>query len=202
MAIIPLNSKREKVLNDFAKEYKERTLAFLSKYFFLCKEDCEDIFQEASITLYLSAIEGKLDHLTASLYTYFIGICQNKAHEQIRANKKLPSISMDDDIGEGKNADAIINKADKILCMIEEDEKLRSDRQQVVQSIVKQLPSPCNELLWAYYRDALSMVAIAKMFGYANENTAKVTKHRCMEKFSKKYYTSTTASTNSNVIIR
>ena len=202
MPIIQLNSKREKVLNDFAKEYKERTLAFLSKYFSLCKEDCEDIFQEASITLYLSAIEGKLDNLTASLYTYFIGICQNKAHEQIRANKKLPSISMDDDIGEGKNADAIINKADKILCMIDEDEKQRSERQQVVQSIVKQLPSPCNELLWAYYRDALSMVAIAKMFGYASENTAKVTKHRCMEKFSKQYNSSTSFSQNLNVISR
>lgn len=202
MPIIQLNSKRERVLNDFAKEYKGRTLAFLSKYFSLCKEDCEDIFQEASITLYLSAIEGKLDNLTASLYTYFIGICQNKAHEQIRANKKLPSISMDDDIGEGKNADAIINKADKILCMIDEDEKQRSERQQVVQSIVKQLPSPCNELLWAYYRDALSMVAIAKMFGYASENTAKVTKHRCMEKFSKKYNSSTSFSQNLNVISR
>lgn len=200
MPIIQLNSKREKVLNDFAKEYKERTLAFLSKYFSLCKEDCEDIFQDASISLYLSAIEGKLDNLTASLYTYFIGICRNKAHERIRANQKRPTISLDDDLENGKNTDSIISKADKILCLIDEDEKLRSERQQLVQSIVKQLPSPCNELLWAFYRDALSMIAIAKMFGYASENTAKVTKHRCMEKFSKQYNSSTSSSLILNVL--
>ena len=88
MAILPLNRKREKVLNDFAREYKTRTLTFLNQYFHLCKEDCEDVFQEASITLYLKATEGELDDLTSSLYTYFIGICKNKAFEQVRKTER------------------------------------------------------------------------------------------------------------------
>ncbi len=191
MAILPLNRKREKALNDFAKEYKTRTLAFLNQYFHLCKEDCEDVFQEASITLYLKATEGELENLTSSLYTYFIGICRNKAFEQVRKNKKSFALSFDEVDENGKNNETLVAKADRILQITEENEQRQRDREQMVQSIVKHLPSPCNELLWAYYRDVLSMKAIASMFGYASESVAKVTKHRCMEKFQKTYQAST-----------
>ena len=191
MAILPLNRKREKALNDFAKEYKTRTLAFLNQYYHLCKEDCEDVFQEASITLYQKATEGELDDLTSSLYTYFIGICKNKAFEQVRKNKKSFTLSFDEVDENGKNNETLVAKADRILQITEENEQQQIGREQMVQSIVKQLPSPCNELLWAYYRDVLSMKTIACMFGYASESVAKVTKHRCMEKFQKSYQTST-----------
>ena len=184
MALLPLHRKRDKVLNDFAKEYKERTIAFLGKYFYLCLEDCEDVFQESLITLYKSAIEGKLDNLTSSLYTYFMGICKNKAFEQIRSNKKHVNVSFDEAIGDGN---AVVTKADRILQISDEDEQNSTERQALVQQIVSQLPSPCNELLWSYYRDALSMKAIAAMFGYASESAAKVTKHRCLQKFNKCY---------------
>jgi len=52
---------------------------------------------------------------------------------------------------------------------------------------VKNLPSPCNELLWGYYGDGYSMKKLAEKLNYANENTVKVTKHRCCEKFRIKY---------------
>lgn len=123
MAILLLNRKREKALNDFAKEYKTRTLAFLNQYFHLCKEDCEDVFQEASITLYLKATAGELDDLTSSLYTYFIGICKNKAFEQVRKNKKSFTLSFDEVDKNGKNNETLIAKADRILQITEEDEQ-------------------------------------------------------------------------------
>ena len=81
----------------------------------------------------------------------------------------------------------ILNKADKILNMIDSNEKAEDERCSIVQDMLKQLPSPCKELLWSYYRDALSMKAIANMFNYASESVAKVTKHRCQEKFRKSY---------------
>lgn len=189
MAILPLHKKRDKVLNEFAKEYKERTLAFLKKYFRLSLEDCEDVFQEALITLYLSAVEGKLDDLKSSLYTYFIGICKNKAFEQVRSNKKHCAISLDDDFWNENGTGEIMAKADKILQIANAEEQDSAERQNIVQTIVQKLPSPCNELLWSFYRDALSMKVIATMFGYSSESAAKVTKHRCMEKFNKSYQT-------------
>ena len=189
MAIIPLNRKRDKVLNDFAKEYREKTLSYLHNAFSLSKEDCEDVFQESSIILFNAAVGGKLDNIKASLFTYFIGICNNKAHEQVRMNGKTFSCSIDDfssDDAEGKYS-FVLDRADKILAMTEQDEREEQERNGIVEDLVRKLPSPCNELLWSFYRDALSLKAIAQMFNYASEGAAKVTKHRCQEKFLKCY---------------
>ena len=178
-----------KVLNDFAKEYRGRTLSYLRNTFSLSKEDCEDVFQEASIVLYRAAVDGKLDNLTSSLYTYFIGICNNKAHEQLRANGKVQIVYIEDYSVEtnGERYNTILNKAEKLLGLIDKDERRANERDGIVSDMVKRLPSPCDKLLWSYYRDALSMRAIAKMFNYASESVAKVTKHRCQEKFRKNY---------------
>lgn len=189
MAIIHLNRKQNQILNDFARKYRDRTLTYLHNTFLLSIEDCEDVFQEASIILYRAAVDGKLDNLVSSLFTYFIGICNNKAHEQIRANDKLQLSSIDvfsSEEGE-QRYNVILSKADKILNMIDSNDKAECERNNIIQELVRKLPSPCNKILWAFYRDALSMKAIAQMFNYASEGTAKVTKHRCQEKFRKSY---------------
>lgn len=189
MATIPLNPKSSKVLNDFAKEYRSRTLSYLRNTFSLSKEDCEDVFQEASIVLYHAAVDGKLDKLTSSLYTYFIGICNNKAHEQLRANGKVQLVLWEDYSEEmvGKKYNTLLAKAERILTLIDNDEQKTNERNGIVFDMVKRLPTPCDKLLWSYYRDALSMKIIAQMFNYASESVAKVTKHRCQEKFRKNY---------------
>ena len=183
MAVISLNRKRDEALNEFARKYRDRTLCYLQKAFSLSREDCEDVFQESSIVLYRDAGNGKLDNRTSSLYTYFIGICKNKAHEQLRANGKayLPSIDDYSSDEEGRKYTVLLNKADRILNLIDSNEKEEQERNSIVQEMVKQLPSPCDEMLWSFYRDGLSMKAIAQMFKYASENAAKVTKHRCQE---------------------
>ena len=189
MAVISLNRKRDEALNEFARNYRDRTLCYLQKAFSLSREDCEDVFQESSIILYKDAGNGKLDNRTSSLYTYFIGICKNKAHEQLRANGKafLPSIDDYSSDEDERKYTVLLNKADKILNLIDSNEKEEYERNSIVQEMVKQLPSPCDEMLWSFYRDGLSMKAIAQMFKYASENAAKVTKHRCQEKFRNRY---------------
>lgn len=188
MAIISFNRKRDNILNDFARKYRDRTLSYLHNAFSLRLEDCEDVFQEASIVLYNAAVDGKLDDLKSSLYTYFIGICKNKARELMRANGKIPMSSIDEfNDDKDQQYSTILNKADRILNDIDTDEKSEQERNNVIHNLIKGMTSPCNELLWSYYRDALSMSAIAKMFNYASESVAKVTKHRCMEKFRKSY---------------
>ena len=189
MAVISLNRKRDEALNEFARKYRDRTLCYLQKAFSLSREDCEDVFQESSIVLYRDAGNGKLDNRTSSLYTYFIGICRNKAHEQLRANGKAQLPSIDELSGEENEHryNMVLNKADKILNTIDTDEKAEQERSGIVQDMVSRLPSPCNEILWSYYRDGLSMKAIAQMFKYASEGVAKVTKHRCQERFRERY---------------
>lgn len=190
MAHISINPARDRALNAFATEYRDRTLNYLSKSFSLNREDCEDVFQEASIVLYNAAVKGQLDNLNSSLYTYFIGICNNKAHEQLRANGKMKVESIDGYISADELSnrhDTLMNKVTKILEQEDENEKANEEQNRLVESMVKRLPPPCNELLWSYYRDALPMKAIAAMYGYASESVAKVTKHRCQERFRKTY---------------
>lgn len=187
MDTIVSNRTRERILNDFSKEYRDRTLSFLGKHFQLSFEDCEDVFQEASITLCLAAAKGALDDLTSSLYTYFIGICKNKAFEKLRTNKKHATVSLDDIFVTGDHSEVIADRADRLLNLVEEDEAPQIGLQLAVQDVVRNLPPPCDKMLWAYYRDELSMKSIASMFNYASENAAKVTKHRCMEKFRKTF---------------
>lgn len=189
MAIIPLNRKRDNVLNDFAKEYRDRTLSYLHGNFSLDSEDSEDVFQDALLILCEDLGKGKLDHLTSSLYTYFTGICKNKAHEKLRAKGKARVYSIDDyPLEENEQRyNVILNKADRILNILDIEEKEALERNRVVEDMVRELPPPCNKLLWSYYRDAFSMKAIAQMFKYASESVAKVTKHRCQEKFREKY---------------
>lgn len=77
------------------------------------------------------------------------------------------------------------SKINKILSF--DDGNFTEQKEALVRDIVKDLPSPCNELLWGFYRDGLSMKELAERHGYSNENTAKVTKHRCCDKFKKRF---------------
>jgi DNA-directed RNA polymerase specialized sigma24 family protein len=72
------------------------------------------------------------------------------------------------------------------LLSLEDDDIIERQKEDLVRSIVKDLPSPCNELLWGFYRDNLSLKALADMYNYS-EGSAKVTKHRCCEKFRIRY---------------
>ena len=67
------------------------------------------------------------------------------------------------------------------------DEILQERKEALVRNIVRDLPSPCDELLWGYYRDGFSMKDLAEKLNYASENTVKVTKHRCCEKFRNRF---------------
>lgn len=182
--ITPKYTERE--LNTFAAKELPKVLNFLKNRFGIDEDDCKDIFQESFIILYTNIQNGKLQNLTASLSTYFISICKNKALEFLRGSVR--SVNVDSEMslslmdGEVKR-----EKIEALLALDEGDTALEAQKEELVQSIVKDLPSPCNELLWGFYRDNLSMKALAEMFNYSSESSAKVTKHRCCEKFRARY---------------
>ena len=176
----------ERELNTFAAKEWPKVLNFLKNRFGIHEDDCKDIFQESFIILYTNIQSGKLQDMTASLSTYFTSICKNKALEFLRGSVR--SVNVDSEMllslmdGEVKN-----EKIEALLALDEGDSALEAQKEELVQSIVKDLPSPCNELLWGFYRDNLSIRALADMFNYSSESSAKVTKHRCCEKFRARY---------------
>lgn len=185
MAIeIPLKNKE---LNLFLSEERNKVICFLKKTYSLSDDDSNDIFQEAATALYLNIKEGKLRKLTSSLLTYFISICTNQALKQIKRNQKtVPFI----DINTLTNKDEFKNdKIDELynLCTENEDANIVSRSEKIVNSIIDVLPNPCKNILWGYYRDELTTNTIASMYGFANANSVKTQKYKCVNKFKSKY---------------
>ena len=183
---IPLPIYSERQLNEFAKKEWEKTLAYLRKQFGLSEDECKDIFQEAFIVLHRNNIEGKLNNMTASISTYFNGICRNKAYETLRRNGK--SIHVEDEVSlDILNAEIQADKIDALIGLENDDSTFQERKEALVRQIVRQLPPPCDELLWGFFRDNFSMKTLAQMFNYSSENSVKVTKHRCQNKFRDRF---------------
>ncbi|MDO4757165.1 MAG: sigma-70 family RNA polymerase sigma factor [Parabacteroides sp.] len=185
MQISFLPHSDERLLEKFARVQRNKTIAYLKKQFSLPSDDCEDIFQEAFITLFNNIQEGKLKELTSSISTYFMAICKNKTLELLRSRGNFVSSSFE--VNVSGSITFLDEQVDKILMLESDDEILQERKEALVRNIVRDLPSPCDELLWGYYRDGFSMKDLAEKLNYASENTVKVTKHRCCEKFRNRF---------------
>lgn len=172
-------------LNNFASKQWEKTLAFLQGHFSLSRPDCEDVFQEAFITLHQNILDGKLANMTASLSTYFNSICRNKAFERMRQSGK--TLNIIDDYPDATKDVFEDERIDRLLALEDNDEHVESRKAALVRQIVRNLPEPCDGLLWGFYRDGFSMKTLASMLNYSSESSVKVTKHRCCDKFKKRY---------------
>lgn len=173
------------MLESFYTEQWEKAMPFLRRNFSLDEEDCEDVIQESFIILHKNIAEGKTDNLKSSLSTYFIGICRNKAMEMLRSkshNAKFIDNSEDFTLNAVRR-----DKAMDIMAMYDFDLTIEREKEEITQRIVSALPSPCEQILWGFYRDNLSMKTLADIYGYSSESSVKVTKHRCCEKFRKRY---------------
>ena len=181
---IPIYTQRQ--LNVFAVKEWSKTLAFLKKQYGMTEDDCKDVFQESFMTLHKNIVTGRLSNLTSSLSTYFNGICRNKAYELLRKNGKM--VHEEDEVSlDILNAEIQADKVDALIALENEDSSFAERKEALVRQIVRELPPPCNELLWGFFRDNFSMKTLAKMFNYSSESSVKVTKHRCQTKFRERF---------------
>ena len=171
--------EKERKLEKFAKEQWQKTRAFLLNRYSLTEDECADVFQDSLVILWKNIIANKVEAkgLGMSSSTYFMTICRNKTMELLRKKSKYVTTSYE--INPSKeHFDYQSEQVDKILALEDDSEKAQKEKEALVREIVKDLPSPCNELLWGYYGDGHSMKMLAEMFNYASENAVKVTKHR------------------------
>jgi len=176
---LPTYSERE--LNNFAKEEWDKTLAFLHRQFGLSEEECKDIFQESFIVLHSNNLSGKLENMTSSLSTYFFGICRNKAYEALRKTGR--HIHLEDEVSlDILNAEIQADKVDALLSLEDENFSFVERKEALARQIIRELPTPCKELLWGFFRDGFSIKTLADMYN-KTEGYVKVTKHRCQNKF-------------------
>ena len=180
--------ENERKLEKFAKEQWQKTRNYLISRYSLSEDECADVFQDSLVILWKNINENKVDSkdLGLSSSTYFMTICRNKTMELLRSKSKY--VTTPYEINPNKeHHDYQEDQVERILSLEDARENVQKEKEALVRDIVKNLPSPCNELLWGYYGDGHSMKMLAEMFNYASENAVKVTKHRCCEKFRVRY---------------
>ena len=183
MVIFDIPQTQQK-LNKFAADHWDKTLAYLQGTFSMSRSDCEDVFQEAFIVLYQKITSGECT-LTSSLYSFFIGICKNKAKERMRGMGK--ELNIIDEYPQSTKDEFEDERIDRLLALEDDTEQIEARKEAIVREIVSKLPEPCDKILWGFYRDGFSMKTLAQMYNYSSEGSVKVTKHRCAEKFKVRF---------------
>jgi RNA polymerase sigma factor (sigma-70 family) len=181
---IPLQHQE---LNRFLAEEKGKVQAYLRKKFSISDDDLDDIYQESSMALFLNIRDGKLADLTSTLSTYFLRICINQALKFIGKQQKVVPLFDDSTI---TNKDEF--RSDKIdelyrLCTEDEDAEIVAHSERIVQNIIEVMPDTCKNIFQGYYWDNFTTSTIADMFGFANANSVKTQKYKCLQKFGNKY---------------
>ena len=181
---IPLQHQE---LNRFLAEEKGKVLAYLSKKFSLSDDDLDDIYQESSMALFLNIQEGKLTNLTSTLSTYFLRICINQSLKFIGKQQKLVPLFDDNSVTEKDEFRP--DKIDELyqLCTEDEDAERVAHSERIVQRIIEVMPDTCKNIFKGYYWDNFTTSTIADMFGFANANSVKAQKYKCIQKFRNKY---------------
>ena len=174
-------------LNKFLSEERPKTMAYLRKNFSVSDFDIDDIYQEASIALFTNIKEKKLTTLTSSLATYFLRICINQAITFCTKKKRVVPMVNESNLCHNGFSDERLEELFS-LSTTDESEEYRQRSESIVDQIVETLPETCKNIFGGYYWQCLTTKVIADMFGYANANTVKAQKYKCVDKFKKKYY--------------
>ena len=132
-------------------------------------DDAKDIYQDAVIVLYNNSRSPEF-LLTCSVQTYLNSICRNQILKRLPNSRKLVR---SDDFEEG------------IADWFEEHDEERENKLAVIESALLELESakgPCFGLLRGFYFLKKRMNILANDFGFANEDSAKNQKAKCMKK--------------------
>ena len=162
-------------LNRFISGEKGKIHTYLRKNYSVSDDDIDDIFQEASMALYLNIRDGKLSSLTSSLGTYFMKVCINQTLKFLGKSSKVVPL-LDD-------------KIDQLFgfCMDTEEEDRKIRMEMLVNNIIASMTDTCKNILHGYYWNDFSTSTIADMFGFSDANSVKAQKYKCVKKFTDKY---------------
>lgn len=172
--------------NQFVLEERPKVVAYLRKNFSVSDFDIDDIYQEATIALYTNIQEKKLTVLVSSLATYFFRICINQAKTFCTRKKRVVPMINESNLSTNGFSDERLEEL-FTLATVDKNDEYRQHSESIVDQIIEFLPETCKNIFTSYYWQCLSTKVIADMFGYANANTVKAQKYKCVDKFKKKY---------------
>ena len=174
-------------LNRFISGEKGKIQTYLRKNYSVSDDDIDDIFQEASMALYLNIRDGKLSSLTSSLGTYFMKVGINQTLKFLGKSSKVVPL-LDESRITNKN-EVRDDKIDQLFgfCMDTEEEDRKIRMEMLVNNIIASMTDTCKNILHGYYWNDFSTSTIADMFGFSDANSVKAQKYKCVKKFTDKY---------------
>lgn len=159
----------ETCLQEIYSLYRRDFTNWAERKFSLDQEEARDMFQVTLISFYENVSSGKLTVLNSSLRTYLFAIGKYKI---LRDKKKAVMYANLDELPD-------INMLDN-----DNEPELEKEQQAKVHAALNQLGGDCQKILELFYFQELSMVAIAQVLNYKNDNVAKVKKANCMRKLA------------------
>lgn len=179
-----------------------KSKAFLrSRFTSMSESDIEEIFGNSEIALFEKVHrgelqvadgkikilnEGKLEDMRSTLLTYFNKVTWFQALKYLR--NKGNDADYDDNFPtlNDQTTNPLNDQQIETLLSLTSD-GLTDEQKSLMRDIVKDLPSPCEEILWSFYGDGLDMEAIAHLVGSKNADVAKQQKSRCMSKLRARF---------------
>lgn len=136
------------------------------------EEDAYDIFQDA-LMVFIEKVKEDSFELTAAIKTYLYSVCKYKLYDK---NRKDRSLTFTEHLPENDEE----NAEDDLNLLYEMEKKF-----EVVDKVLANLGQKCVDILRRFYHFRESMDTIAQDLGYANVNTVKTQKYKCLERAKK-----------------
>ena len=169
-------------LGQFFKKEAPKVLVVLKNRLSVSTEDAEDIYQNACIALYNSIKKEKHKQLSCKRTTYFLQICLNMGYNFV--NRRHSTTSFDQMLDNTQYDEYGLAQLEAVLGL---GDGLSSEQTKMMRDIVQDLPHPCEDILWAYYGDDLSMKEIADVIGFNGADSVKSKKSQCMSKLKERF---------------
>lgn len=143
----------------------------------LTLEDAEDVFQEASVSLY-DVMSSKRLTMKGSPEAYLHGICHNMAYKRMEELRRKADL-VDDD------------KLDRLLALTEEEEPLQDaidddsceiDYYSILSTLLERLTPRDFSIIHGYYIEGKTMEALAIENDLASAEVARTTKCRILNR--------------------
>lgn len=184
------------IRQEFNKYYNNVEPNIISKvksaYPSLRIERIRDIFQDVCIALVEKAHDENFK-LTCPIFYFVYRSCWNKAEHDTRHPERewqLPTddIMRDDNSDDFENQPVQQDKVDQLLNSLFEEADERAELLNKVCEVVKDLPAPCDKILYGMYSTPKKkQEVIARECGYNNASVVKTMASRCKSKFRDRF---------------
>lgn len=137
--------------------------------------EAQDIYQESIIILY-EKLQDPSFELSCQLKTYLYSVARRQWLKMLASKQRY--------VGKISDYEEVVEISPE-----EADAQQKQERQlSNLESAMQELGEPCRSILQAFYLDKKSMEKIMEEMQYANVNTAKNQKYKCLQRLKKIFF--------------